>query len=214
MVAIGIVGNGPNELIPDLSLYRETIDIWIGADKGALFVIEQNIPLDYAIGDFDSVSEEQLEIIKKHSESFEQFAIEKDFTDLELALQRALALKPSKIYFFGVTGGRLDHTLINIQLLEQVLKFNVLGVIIDRYNELVLHYPGEHHIRHSEHFPTVSFIPITKEVSGLTLTGFYYPLTNATIKMGSTLSISNKLISNNGTFSFDEGIVLVVRSRG
>jgi thiamine pyrophosphokinase len=214
MVAIGIVGNGPNDLIPDLSLYRETIDIWIGADKGALFVIEQKMTLDYAIGDFDSVSEEQLEIIKIHSKSLDQFPIEKDFTDLELALKRALALNPAKIYFFGVTGGRLDHTLINIQLLEQVLSFNVYGVIIDRDNELVLHYPGEHHIIHNEHFPTVSFIPLTKEVSGLTLSGFYYPLTNATIKMGSTLSISNKLISNNGTFSFDKGIVLVVRSRG
>jgi thiamine pyrophosphokinase len=62
-------------------------------------------------------------------------------------------------------------------------------------------------------FPTISFIPITKEVFGLTLEGFYYPLKGAKIKMGSTLSISNKLIRNNGTFSFEDGIVLVVRSR-
>ncbi|WP_197025071.1 thiamine diphosphokinase [Paucisalibacillus sp. EB02] len=214
MITVGIVGNGPTYLIPNLSLHSEKIDIWIGADKGALSVIEQEVKLDYAIGDFDSVNNEELEIIKEHTKKFEQFEIEKDFTDLELALQRAISLNPSSIYFFGVTGGRLDHTLINIQLLEQVLKNKITGVIMDRYNELILYYPGAYNIIHNVHYPTVSFIPITKEVRGLTLTRFYYPLTNATIKMGSTLSISNKLISNNGTFSFDEGIVLVVRSRG
>jgi thiamine pyrophosphokinase len=214
MVAVGIVGNGPTYLIPDLSLYRDKIDIWIGADKGALSIIEQKVNLDYAIGDFDSVNHEELEIIKEHTKTFEQYEIEKDFTDLELALQQALTLNPVKIYFFGVTGGRLDHTLINIQLLEKVLENKVTGIMLDRYNQLQLYYPGKYNMNNNIHYPTVSFIPVTKEVRGLTLTGFYYPLTNATIHMGSTLSISNKLISNNGTFSFDEGIVLVVRSRG
>ncbi|WP_026906072.1 thiamine diphosphokinase [Paucisalibacillus globulus] len=214
MVTVGIVGNGPAYLIPDLSLYHEKIDIWIGADKGALSILTTKNNLDYAIGDFDSVTTEELATIKKLAKSIDQYEIEKDFTDLELAIQKAISLKPSTIYFFGVTGGRLDHTLVNIQLLEQVLINNIVGVIIDNKNQLELHYPGLYTIENDDNFPTVSFIPITKDVKGLTLTGFYYPLINATINMGSTLSISNKLISNNGTFSFEEGIVLVVRSRG
>jgi thiamine pyrophosphokinase len=214
MITVGIVGNGPAYLIPDLFLYHEKIDIWIGADKGALSILAQKIDLDFAIGDFDSVTPDELAAIKKLAKRFEQYEIEKDFTDLELAIQKAISLKPSNIYFFGVTGGRLDHTLVNIQLLEQVLINNIVGIIIDCNNQLEVHYPGSYTIENDDNFPTVSFIPITKEVKGLTLTGFYYPLINATINMGSTLSISNKLISNNGTFSFEEGIVLVVRSRG
>jgi thiamine pyrophosphokinase len=214
MVTVGIIGNGPASLLPDLSLYHESVDIWIGADKGALSIIEHNIKLDFAVGDFDSVNDKELGIIKKLANSFEQYEVEKDFTDLELALKKAFSFNPTTIYLFGVTGGRLDHTLINIQLLEQVLNNKSQGLIIDCYNQLELYYPGSYTLKNDDHYPTVSFIPITKEVKGMTLTGFYYPLTKATIKMGSTLSISNKLILKNGTFSFDEGIVLVVRSRG
>lgn len=85
--------------------------------------------------------------------------------------------------------------------------------MIDSKNHLELKFAGSYTIKRCENYPIVSFIPLTQEVSGLTLEGFYYPLSKATIHMGSTLSISNKLISNNGTFSFDDGIVLVVRSR-
>lgn len=213
MTKVAIIGNGPSHLIPELSIYQNEIDIWIGADRGALSIIKQNMELAYAVGDFDSVNDDELEVIRKHAIQFEQYQVEKDETDLELALNIAKSIHPSNIFFFGVTGGRLDHTLINIQLLDQLVKEKMTGVIIDRFNYLELHYPGSYSIVEMKDYPTISFIPITQEVSGLTLLGFYYPLTKATIKMGSTLSISNKLILNNGTFSFDDGIVLVIRSR-
>lgn len=212
MVAIGIIGNGPSYLIPELSMYDE-IDIWIGADKGALSIIEHSLELDFAIGDFDSVDHNELSIIKKHAKIFEQYEVEKDFTDLELALEKAISLNPTFIYFFGVTGGRLDHTLINIQLLERVTRNEIQGIIIDNHNMVELKDPGKYEIENDSYYPTISFIPITKEVKNLSLDGFYYPLRNAILKMGSTLSISNKLMRKIGTFSFDEGIVLVVRSR-
>jgi len=47
---------------------------------------------------------------------------------------------------------------------------------------------------------------------GLTLEGFKYPLSNCHISLGSTLCISNELLSSSGTFSISEGIVMVVRS--
>lgn len=213
MVNIAIIGNGPSHLIPNLSNYQNNIDIWIGADRGALSIIQQNIELDYAIGDFDSVNDRELQQIKIRAKQFEQHNVEKDETDLELALRLAISLNPTLIYFFGVTGGRLDHTLINIQLLKKVVKKDIGGVVIDSKNHLELKFPGSYSIEKCENYPIISFIPITQEVHGLTLIGFYYPLTKATIHMGSSLSISNKLISNNGTFSFDDGIVLVVRSR-
>jgi thiamine pyrophosphokinase len=59
----------------------------------------------------------------------------------------------------------------------------------------------------------VSFIPISHEVHGITLEGFKYPLKNCHIHLGSTLCISNELINELGTFSFHDGIILMIRSR-
>lgn len=210
---VAIMGNGPLTELPDLLQYHDQIDIWIGADRGALTIIESGLPLTYAVGDFDSVSEIEKQTIQDKAEFFKQHPIEKDMTDFGLALEQAFELNPDTIYFFGVTGGRLDHTLINIQLLQHVIERNIRGILINRTNELEMTKPGNHTVTQDEQYDTISFIPITPKVTGLTLTNFYYPLTNATVTIGSTLSISNKLISNYGTFSYEEGIVLVVKSR-
>lgn len=213
MLTVGVVANGPTELLPDLSRFEQEVDIWIGADRGALSIIKQNIHLDYALGDFDSIQENELNQIKSQAEYFKMYPQEKDETDLELALNQAFELNVGMIYLFGVTGGRLDHELINIQSLYLIEKRHVKGVLIDRYNKLELTFPGEHIVNSEAHYSHISFIPMTPIVNGLTLRGFYYPLTNEQLMMGSTLCISNKLLSNKGTFFYEEGILLLVKSR-
>src|SRR5699024_5654614 len=129
-----------------------------------------------------------------------EYPIKKDQTDLELAIEKALSLKPKQIYLFGVTGGRMDHTLINIQLLLQIVKQEVCGLIIDQQNIIELTLPKLHHIKHDHNYPIISFIPYSQHVIGLTLTGFYYSLTGHALTWGSSLCLSNKLLSNSGTF--------------
>lgn len=213
MTVVGIVANGPAELLPDLPPFQESIDIWIGADKGALTLIKHRLIVDYALGDFDSIDTDEKHKIKNKAKVFKEYPKEKDETDLELALMKAFELNATKIYLFGVTGGRIDHTLINIQTLKIIEERKIKGVLIDRYNKIELTLPGEHTVFKDENYPYISFIPMTPLVNGLTLSGFYYPLTDEIISMGSTLCISNKLLSNKGTFLYKEGILLVVKSR-
>lgn len=213
MAYVAIMGNGPVELIPDLSMYKDNIDVWIGADKGALTLIEHNIPLDYAVGDFDSINDSEKAIVKEFANSYKVYPSEKDQTDLEIALSKAYELQPQKIYLFGVTGGRLDHALINIQLLYSILNQDIRGIIIDNQNKLELTMPGRYIIEQNNNYPNISFIPYTQNVKCLTLEGFYYPLVSKSISWGSTLCISNKLLSKSGTFSYKEGILLLIKSR-
>ncbi|MFD1849099.1 thiamine diphosphokinase [Oceanobacillus bengalensis] len=213
MISVAIVANGPIESIPDLRIYQKDIDCWIGADRGAFVLAEQGISMEYAIGDFDSIDEQEKESLKEHTNSYREFPAEKNETDLELAVRQALELEPTKIYFFGVTGGRLDHEIANIQLLYQIRKKGVQGIIIDKQNYIELTFPGTYHLTQDESYENISFIPFSSEVEGITLTNFYYPLENKTISWGSTRCISNKLLSNNGTFSFSKGILLFVKSR-
>ena len=87
---IGIVAGGPREEIPQLHSYKNEIDYWIGADSGAIVLLEQGIPIHLALGDFDSVSELEYEQIKQHTVNIKEYPSEKDETDLELALNEGL----------------------------------------------------------------------------------------------------------------------------
>ncbi|MUV40012.1 Thiamine diphosphokinase [Lentibacillus sp. JNUCC-1] len=215
MVKIAIVGGGPETSIPDLRLTQEAegIDMWIGADRGALSILEHGLRLDYAVGDFDSVTENEENEIRQKAKKYVPYPPEKDWTDLELAVKYACSLTPSYLYMFGLSGGRLDHTLINIQMIVKLTDQNIPAALIDQNNLLTAAHPGTHEIKQDRRFPYISFIPQTEHVRGLTLSGFYYSLSQADISWGSTLCISNKLIGNNGTFSFDSGILLIIKSR-
>ncbi|KGX93211.1 thiamine pyrophosphokinase [Pontibacillus halophilus JSM 076056 = DSM 19796] len=213
MKHVAIVGGGPRKYVPTLTNFYDEEMYWIGADYGAKMLLEQKIIPDYSVGDFDSVSESEFRIIQEKSKQCKAYEVEKDETDLELALEHALEQNPTTIYFFGVTGGRLDHALINLQLLYPLQQKGIRGVVIDEGNWVELKEPGVHEVTQDDRFPNVSFVPFTSEVKQLTLDGFYYPLVNANVPWGSTLCISNKLHREKGTFSFEEGILLVIKSR-
>lgn len=211
---INIVAGGPEGLLPDLSEYSGENIIWVGVDRGVFILLERKIKPSIAFGDFDSVTKAELEIIEQHVEQMKRFKPEKDETDMELALNWALEQEPTEIKIFGATGGRLDHLFANVQLLFKPLsegkKADIL--LMDRQNSLFLRAPGTYQIEKCPKKKYISFIPQTLSVKGITLDGFKYPLNNRHISIGSTLCISNELINDYGTFSFSEGILLVIRS--
>ncbi|SHN15655.1 thiamine diphosphokinase [Gracilibacillus kekensis] len=208
---IGIVAGGPQEALADLAIYKDKVDLWIGADLGASYLLDQNITIDIAIGDFDSIDHNTKNKIKYSASIYKEYPIEKNETDLELAIEKALTYDPDSIFLFGVTAGRLDHELANIQLLYRLLDQNTKAVIIDRQNEIAMFKPGKYQVC-SNHNNQISFIPFSSTVQDLTLEGFYYPLSNETISWGSTRCISNHLIKQHGTFLFNHGILIMIKS--
>lgn len=213
---VNILAGGPKNHLPDLSLYRERMEeeFWIGVDRGVQYLFAAGITPDLALGDFDSIPQEIAKILDRAPFPVRKFPAEKDQTDMELALEAALEYKPDEIRIFGATGGRLDHLLANIQLLSspQYLEKVRHLRLIDKSNILEVKRPGSYTLEKDTKFPFVSFIPLTPVVENLTLQGFKYPLKNATIPFGSTLCISNELITDSGTFLFSAGILLVIRS--
>ncbi|QGH36989.1 thiamine diphosphokinase [Gracilibacillus salitolerans] len=208
---IGIVAGGPENALASLISYRKDIDIWIGADLGAFYLLKNQLPIHIAIGDFDSIDKDKKELIQQEADIFREFPMEKNETDLELAVEAALSYHPASIFLFGVTAGRLDHELANIQLLYRLLEKNVRAKIIDHKNILSIYKPGQHKVT-AKNTELISFIPLTPSVEGLTLQGFYYPLENYTVTWGSTRCISNQLINEQGTFLFNDGILIMIKS--
>lgn len=212
---IRIVTGGPEEALPDLVTIAAGMDgaLWCGADRGALVLAECGINMEAAFGDFDSVTDEELTVIRQSANNVYVYPPEKNETDLELCLAWAYRQKPDRIIIYGATGGRMDHSMGNIMLLasDEHLRQPVKASIVDRQNEISFFYPGNYTI-HENDKRYVSFIPISEEITGITLTGFLYPLENATLKRGRTLSISNQLNSQTGNFSFSSGILMMIRS--
>ncbi|CAM3743064.1 thiamine diphosphokinase [Mesobacillus thioparans] len=212
---INLVAGGPRKLIPDFHLYEEENVIWVGIDRGVFYLLEAGVHPTAAFGDFDSVSEQEMASIEKAVADLKKFKPEKDETDLELALNWAIGQNPESIAIFGATGGRIDHFMANVQLLVRPLEEGAPALIqiIDTQNILYIKKPGNYTVEPIDEFKYISFLPVTPSVSGLSLENFKYPLNDCHIPMGSTLCISNELIRGHGTFSFSEGILLVVRSR-
>ncbi|MDM5316578.1 thiamine diphosphokinase [Fictibacillus sp. b24] len=211
---IRIVAGGPEHLIPDLNAYHSSPEcVWVGVDRGTLYLIEKHIIPNYAFGDFDSVTDIEKRKILQTQININQYRPEKDATDMEIALEWALKQNPEEILLFGASGGRLDHELMNIQLLYKSRHNSASIKLIDIKNEISLHMPGSYKIDHDEKYHYISFLSQTDEVKGITLEGFKYPLRHAVLNAGSSLCISNELVNKSGTYSFDSGIILMVKSR-
>ena len=188
-------------------------DLLIGADSGALRLIELGYAPDLAIGDFDSVTPDELDIIRRTSRRTEIVdPVDKDYTDTELAFNRALELEPEEIVIAGALGTRFDHSLANVHLLAAARRRGVRAVAADGCNEIRLAAGGDRlTLRHADR-PTVSLLPLTPVVTGITLEGFRYPLNDARLEIGQSLGVSNVLEADEGAVIVGEGMLLVIFS--
>ncbi|OXM16433.1 thiamine diphosphokinase [Paenibacillus herberti] len=191
-------------------------DYIIGADAGALFLVRSGICPDLSLGDFDSVTEEEMgEIIRGTREMASFDPIDKNYTDTELALMRAIERKPSSILIFGALGSRFDHSLANVHLLRKAAECGCAAVIEDASNRIQLIQGGQTlTIQRSDLLPHVSLLPLSEEVHGINLEGFQYPLHDATLRIGQSLGISNVLANDVGTIRSSKGWLLVMETAG
>jgi thiamine pyrophosphokinase len=210
---IVIVAGGPISALSPFADFKVKGTRWIGVDRGLYTLIKSNIIPEMAFGDFDSITEDERKEVEERGCLLHTYPAEKDETDLELAINWALLQEDEQIVLLGCTGGRLDHELINIQMLNKGLKTKKEIIICDKQNKIIIREPGTYSLEREELFRYVSFIPQTPEVKGLSLEGFKYPLHKRAINWGETLCISNELLEKKGTYSFDSGILMVVKSR-
>ena len=185
-----------------IDLYQsETNEVIIGVEKGAYMLAKNRIAMDRAVGDFDSVTKEEKELIAKYAEAVALYPEEKDKTDTELAVDMALSYNPEKIIIYGGIGARIDHTYANMLLLK---KGNI--VQIDESHKVYVLHPGKYSIEN--HYKYISFFAL-EDVKKIALTGFNYPLEKELLNTFDPLCISNQ---GSGTVSFEKGLLLVIEA--
>lgn len=205
-----VLGAPKEELIKPLI---EQEGLVIGVDRGALFALKENIKVDIALGDFDSVTKDEMKWINERAKQRLSFPSDKDDTDTELALLYALELGDDvQIFLYNWYGGRIDH-LYSILLLAHQERFKPL---IDRLqlvsskNNIAYYLPGEHAVEKMERMKYLSYVLLT-EVKDLSLNNVKYELAEKSFN-GPVALVSNEFLEDKANFSFKEGIVAVIQS--
>lgn len=187
----------------------------MAADKGLLYAKEAGSPVDYILGDFDSLPEGILSEYVDSGAQIRTYPPEKDYTDTHLALLWAMEIGAKKVTIIGGRGSRFDHSFANISLLSMLLEHGIQGEIIDPCNRIFMMdkaHSGTITLKKREK-EYISLISYTEKVTGITLRGFKYPLNNETLTIGISRGISNELVEEEGTIQVEEGILLVSVSR-
>ena len=181
----------------------------ICADGGARHLLDTGMVPTLIVGDMDSLDRVSQDRYKSMGARIIRHPREKNETDTELALREAFEMTPSEVWIWGGLGHRIDHILANVSLLVQGIRNGIEVRLIDPWCEVFL--VTRRKILEGEVGQTVSLLPFGGEVSGITLTGFEYPLTKALMEVGSPYGISNRLTKHQGIIEADAGVLLVVR---
>lgn len=176
----------------------EEDDFIIAVDQAVLALYKQRIPINLAVGDFDSLTNPglltQLNVVK--------LEVEKNVTDTYQAIVEAYKLNPDEVYLIGGIGGdRIEHFIAHLTLFSDFPKLRIK----DEKSTLYLLEKGVHELKFLSH---ISFFGYPEcEIS---LEGFKYILDEYKMKLYDQLGISNYLVDNTGVVTIHEGRVLVI----
>lgn len=211
MQKIIIFANGE---LPDLDKARALIheeDYIICADGGTRHAMALDIKPDLIIGDMDSTEKGQLQKLNDADASIELFPHDKNETDLELALHRAMELSPKQILIIAALGGRLDQTLANIALLTDI-RLSTFDVRLDDGVEEIFLCRDQVQIRGNSG-DIVSLIPWGGAVSEVQTTNLKWALNKETLYPDKTRGISNEMLGETASVAIGSGLLLIVHRR-
>ncbi len=215
MTAVLIFANG--DLNPGIMVQRALSllpDAYvIAADGGAISAVESGIQPHLIIGDMDSINPESLENLQAQGTEIRRYPVEKDLTDLELALLAAAERDAEIIRVLGALGGRLDHTLSNIYLLALPELSGRDVRLVAGNQEAWLMPPGETNISGLKG-DTLSLVPLNGTVEGVETENLYYPLRAETLKFGPARGVSNVMTADRVTIRSRRGELLIIHTVG
>lgn len=198
-----IVGKSPNESFKKIYIHQED-DYLIGLDEGALKIIEKGYKLNEVWGDFDN--KEKLQKISKYCSNIHLYPTKKNQTDLELVLMNIKT--NDEIVIYDVTGGRLDHEIINLLLLRKY--HNLKLKIRDNYNEIIYLSTKGNYTFSKDEFNYISII--TLDQATISIIKGEYLLDKTTITKNDTYTTSNTFVDEEFSIELFSGEIFIIKS--
>ena len=192
-------------------IMKEKYDYIICADGGANHIYNMDMMPNYIIGDLDSIKQNIVDYYKNCNVKFEQFPSKKNETDSELCIYLADKLNTKELHLIGALGGRIDHTLANINLLYYIRSMNIIPKIICENEEMYIAI-NEEIIVDGKKGDTISVIPINGDAKGVTLYNLEYPLNDYCMKFSVPLGISNVMLGSKCSIKVKQGNLIVIKN--
>lgn len=201
-----IIGSALQEGWENLWRYPIRDAYLIAADGGRQAAERMGLSIDWYVGDGDSGgSAEGLPGVI--------LPAEKDVTDLEAGIQHALEQGFQTIYLWGASGGRADHHLANLLMLERIAQAGKEGVFLDAVNEVRYLSPGSYIIPNDPPYRYLGILPLDEYLTDVSIVGTKYTLSGATVLRGTTLTVSNEILPDQAAkLAIGTGAALLVRS--
>lgn len=188
-------------------------DYVIAADGGYLYCKMLKIVPDLILGDLDSVGEQEAEelsrIRKQDPERIVVLPAEKDETDMLAAIHAGLEEGCREFYIYAGQGGRLEHTIANIQCLKYIRECGAAGYLMDGTGMIL--------VAQNE---TVSFLPTAQgylslfsmgdRAEGVTIRNMKYELNSAAITNSFPIGISNEFIGEQASITVENGTLVII----
>lgn len=203
-----------NGKVKDTEFVKDTIkdnayDYIICADGGAKHLYNLKLIPDYILGDLDSLEAHIVDYYKKNGVNFKKFPQRKNETDTQLCVHLAKHLMVSEIHLIGALGGRIDHTVANINLMYYIKELGMSPLIKGKDEEIYI-IENEKIRLNAKKGNTISILPIKGDVSGVTLENLEYPLENADIKFGNPIGLSNVMENDYFSVKVDKGSLIII----
>lgn len=203
--------NGLVEDYDQLHHWLRPDDYWVAADGGVNHCLALGRQPDALVGDLDSVDASVVHRLAQAGVQIVRHPVVKDQTDLELALEFALNTGANELLLMGAMGGRLDQMLANVLMLAQ-RPWPVPLQLVEGRQLVQLIPPNQTITLVAQVGDTVSAIPLSDQVTGITYSGLRYPLNNHTLYFGSTQGISNEVSESPATVRIATGHLLVIQT--
>jgi thiamine pyrophosphokinase len=186
-------------------------DLLIAADGGLYHLLRLGLKPHLLVGDLDSVNPADLPALENAGVIIRRFPVDKDETDLELAILTAIEQDCRSILLVGALGGRLDQTLGNLFLLTQPALQEMDVRMDDGMEEVFL-------VRSSADLTgragdIVSLLPLNGPATGVVTSGLRYPLQDETLHPDRTRGISNRMLGNSASISLKQGLLVCIHTR-
>lgn len=179
------------------------------ADGGVRHARAMGLTPQLVIGDFDSGDT----VSACEGTEYIRLCPEKDDTDTQSVMRELLRRGCRDMLLVCATGGRLDHLLGNLSLLEEAAGQGIALALMDRQNYVVMHQGGMQQFTMPDAYQYFSLIPLDAVLTGVTITGAKYPLENAKLYRSAMISISNQATDAHFTITVRQGRALVIFSK-
>jgi len=204
-VVVVASGQGPRLTVPDAGTV-------VAADGGLERARELGLDVDVVVGDLDSVTPETLAAAETAGARVVRHPQAKDATDLELALDEALALGARRVLLVASATGRLDHLVASLLLLgsQRYAELELEALV----GNAVVHVIRRERTLEGAPGALLTLVPLGGPATGVTTEGLEYPLVGETLEPGTTRGVSNVFTGTEARVGLEGGVLLAIRPAG